>query len=360
MIHCEVGAKRRPFSIRVARPRRCFPARRRPVSQTERLHKLKRDFDAGRCLSRAQWQDELGVSFATLKRDLAYLRDRLNMPIVFDRSRGGWRLDRDTQSLGPRFEVPSLWLSAQEVHALLTMQRLLADLDADGLLAAQVDPLMQRLAGLLNEHLPDGAELGRRIRVLTVGSRPLPLPGFQAIGSALLLRRRLAVDYVARGSGARTTRVLSPQRLVHYRDNWYLDAWCHLREGLRNFSVDAIGSVRVLDERAVDVPDADVEAELGAGYGIFSGREIRWATLRFAPEAARWVARERWHRDQRSRFEADGCYVLELPYSDPRELVMDLMRHVPGVDVVAPDELREALVARVRAAAARWRDPAVP
>ncbi len=70
-------------------------------------------------------------------------------------------------------------------------------------------------------------------------------------------------------------------------------------------------------------------------YRIFSGAKVKWATLRFSAERARWVALEQWHPDQKSHFEKDGRYVLRFPYSDDRELIMDILRHVPKVEVIA-------------------------
>ena len=146
-----------------------------------------------------------------------------------------------------------------------------------------------------------------------------------------------------------TERDVSPQRLIHYRDNWYLDAWCHLRQALRSFSVDAIRQVQVLQRQAIDVPETELDSVLGAGYIIFAGSQVQWATLRFTPERARWVAAETWHPNQKGRFDADGSYLLELPYADPRELVMDILRHVPEVEVVGPVGLREAVGEKLRA-----------
>ena len=143
-------------------------------------------------------------------------------------------------------------------------------------------------------------------------------------------------------------RQVSPQRLVHYRDNWYLDAWCHWRNGLRSFSVDAVVRVQVQDTPAIDVPDAELDDVLGAGYGIFSGRHVQWAILRFSADRARWVSAERWHPDQIGRWNSQGQWLLNVPYADPRELVMDILRHVPEVDVIGPDELRAEVVHRLR------------
>jgi predicted DNA-binding transcriptional regulator YafY len=323
------------------------------MTQRERLYKLKQVFDGGGCASPARLQQMLEVSISTLKRDIALLRDRMNAPIVWDSERGGWRLDPST--VGAQIELPGLWLSAEEIHALLTMQHLLSMLDKGGMLGRYIDPWMARLAKHLDGGLPADAEVARRIRVQTVGARRVELPQFQSLGSALLRRRRAVIRYHGRSSNHETEREVSPQRLVHYRDNWYLDAWCHLRDDLRSFAVDAIHAVHVLDRAAKDVEEDELDAELGAGYGIFAGDRVQWATLRFSAERARWVAAETWHRDQRSRFDDEGRYLLEVPFTNPTELAMDILRHLPEVEVLGPPGLDREVRDRVRKATERWR-----
>ncbi|MEI7464640.1 MAG: WYL domain-containing protein [Burkholderiales bacterium] len=323
------------------------------MPQTERLYRIKNMLDSGRVLTKASLLEELGISPATLKRDLALIRDRMNAPVVFDRDLGGWKLDKAAALPGTQYELPGLWLSADEIHALLTMQHLLANLDAGGLLGPHIEPLMRRLGKLLGAGTQATEEVARRIKVQTVGARRVHLPHFQAVGSALLLRQRLVIAYHGRGRDEAGEREVSPQRLIHYRHNWYLDAWCHVRKGLRNFSVDAIERVQAIDKPAIDVAETELDAMLGSGYGIFSGKEVQWATLRFTPERARWVADETWHAKQEGHFDEQGRYVLRLPYADPRELIMDILRHIPEVEVVGPTDLAEAVSSRVAAAAVR-------
>ena len=313
------------------------------MTPAERLYRLKNLLDSHRCLPTNRLLAELEVSHATLKRDIAHLRDRMNAPVVFDRERGGYCLDAAQALAGIQYELPGLWLSAEEIHALLTMQHLLSRLDAGGLLGPHINPLLARLGKLLDGGVPSPAELSRRIRVQTVGARQVKVPHFQAVGSALLRRLRLQISYHGRGRNLVQAREVSPQRLIHYRDNCYLDAWCHLRQALRSFAVDAMQAARVLDRPAIEVADTELDEMLGAGYGIFAGRDVQWAQLRFSAERARWVAAETWHPAQRGRFEDSGCYLLELPYADPRELVMDILRHVPEVEVLGPAGLRQAV-----------------
>jgi predicted DNA-binding transcriptional regulator YafY len=320
------------------------------MSGTERIYQIDQLLGSRRFVTRNELLDRLGVSWATLKRDLAYMKDRLNAPIVFDKELGGYRFDHETPRIGPQYELPGLWFSAEEIHALLTMQHLLANLDPGGLLGPQIKPLLARLSGMLGAADDPAEQVERRVRVQTVGARKFELDHFQAVGSALLRRKRLLIRYHARGTDETTDREVSPQRLVYYRDNWYLDAWCHLRNDLRAFAVDAIERAEILDTRAKDVAEKRLDEVLGSGYGIFTGDQVTWATLRFTPERTRWLATERWHPQQEGRQLRDGSYELKVPYADDRELVMDILKYGGDCTVVGPKALRDRVAAELERA----------
>lgn len=316
------------------------------MDRSERFAIIERLLRGRRAVGFEELRERLEISRPTLYRDLAYLRDRMGVPIVRDEESGRLRLDGGAD----RHELPGLWFSAEEIHALLSMQRLLAGLDPGGLLGPHIEPLKERLARLLESGDHPAEDIARRIRILSMAARPYPTEHFQAVAAAVMERRRLLIDYRARGNGAATRREISPQRLVHYRDNWYLDAWCHLREELRSFSVDAVLAVKRLETAAVELSDDELDAALGAGYGIFAGREVKWATLRFTPERARWVAAEGWHPQQEGRFLDDGSYELRIPYSQDPELVMDILKYGPDCEVVGPGELRGKVFGMLRQA----------
>ncbi len=314
------------------------------MNQTERYYKIDQMLHDRGVVSFQTLMDELEISRATLKRDLAYLRDRLNAPIIHDRDAGGYRFDTSTKQVGKQYELPGLWFSAEEIHALLTMQHLLANLDTGGLLGPHIKPLLSRLTALIGVADNPAEEVVKRIRILTVGARQLHLDSFQSIGSALLRRKRLIIQYYARGKDEKTEREVSPQRLIHYRDNWYLDTWCHLRNELRSFSVDAIQRVELLEAKAKDVSEKTLNEVLGSGFGIFSGKDVKWATLKFSPLRARWVASEKWHPKQVGKLLEDGSYELKVPYSNDPELLMDILKYGADCTVVSPTELKTRVV----------------
>ena len=331
------------------------------MNQTERLYKIEQILHDRRLASFIELQKELEVSRATLKRDLQFLRDRLNAPIVYDREANGYRFDVPDR-YAPKHQLPGLWFNASEIHALLMMQQLLEGVQP-GLLGPHIAPLQTRLQSLLgsvnsadkgSQHGNAPAEIARRVRILHAQKRRAELRHFELIASTLLKRRRLKIRHYNRGRNEESEREISPQRLVHYRDNWYLDAWCHLRRDLRSFAVDAIRSAEMLDVTADEIGEDALNRALASGYGIFSGVETEWARLRFQPEQARWVTEEQWHPQQRSELLQDGSLILELPYANPTELVMDILRHGSGVEVLGPASLRKHVRQELKAAAARY------
>ena len=323
------------------------------MDRTERFYKIEMLIRSRGSVPFVDLMDELGVSRATLKRDLDYLRERLDAPIVYDRFANGYSMRPDARDQRQvKHELPGVWFSEREIHALLTMHQLIQGLDEGGVLARHLQPLLDKLHGMLGASDLEGKELMKRVKILSAARRPVMGRHFELIGSAITQRRRVQMRYYVRSRREETDRVISPQRLVHWRNTWYLDAWCHRSDGLRRFALDAIRSATLLEQRAKDVSIKTIEAALDAGYGVFSGARLQWASLRFTPEAAQWVQHEQWHPQQQATLHDDGSLTLRLPYSDATELAMDILRHGEQVRVVAPTALVKQVAAQTRAAAA--------
>ncbi|MDI1349856.1 WYL domain-containing protein [Aquabacterium sp.] len=324
-------------------------------AQTDRIVKIENLLRRHRLVNFQTLLNELEVSPATIKRDLTFLRDRLGCPIVYDRAEDTYRLDTSAQ-VGQRHEIPGLWFSAKELHALLTAHQLLSDLDPNGALNRHVGPLLERIHQLVGQSELDKIDVMQRIRVVNAGRRPVEAPCFEAACSALLGRKKLSFRYFTRSRQAESRREASPQRLIHYRNTWYMDAWCHKNNDLRRFALDAMAEVQVSDEKAKEVALSTVAKTLDGGYGIYAGNKVQWARLRFSALAAQWVAREQWHPDQQLHTLEDERIELKLPFVDMVELSMDILRHGPEVEVLEPKALRDEVHKQLRLALATYAD----
>ena len=144
-------------------------------AQTDRIVKIESLLRRHRLVNFQILLHELEVSPATVKRDLAYLRDRLGCPVVYDRAEDTYRLDTSAQ-VGERHEIPGLWFSAKELHALLTAHQLLSGLDPNGALNRHVGPLLERIHQLVGQSERDKIDVMQRIRVVHAGRRPVEAP----------------------------------------------------------------------------------------------------------------------------------------------------------------------------------------
>jgi predicted DNA-binding transcriptional regulator YafY len=310
------------------------------MDRYERISTLHRILKSARYpVPLARLMDELSCSRATAYRDIAFLRDALGAPIDSDGDQAAFHY---ATVEAERFELPGLWLTSEELQALLALNELVGR-TGPGILASALAPFRTRIDRLLSDQ-NDGKNFPlERIRVIGSGTRKVDESTFRHGASAVLGRKRLKFNYRARSTNEPTARTVSPQRLTHYRDNWYLDAWDHQREGLRSFALDRITRAEVRDEAALDRDEAELNQHLASSYGIFSGAPKAMATIRFSPHAARWVADEHWHSQQQGQWLNDGRYELKLPYSNSRELLMDVLKYGPDAEIVAPVSLREEM-----------------
>lgn len=292
----------------------------------------------------------LECSRSTFHRIREVMVDYLGAPIVNQRGRGyHYALDQDD-----KFELPGLWFNADEIIALALLTQISESIQPT-LVSELLKPLEKRLHQCLTGQNINPQHWQHRIRVTSQWQRPCHPDNFKLITSALLHRQQLEINHWQWQRDQHISRLISPQRLVLYRDNWYLDAWCHLRQALRTFAIDGISDARLIDNPAKEIPLTQLETHVADGYGIFAGRKQAEATLRFSPIISRRVARENWHPQQTIEWTEDNKLLLTIPYSDPRELLRDILHYGSDVEVLAPETLRNQVKTEIENTLKKYR-----
>lgn len=323
------------------------------MDKFDRIFQLHTIFtDRKTAISGPELMQKLECSKSTLHRSIELLRDILRAPVVFDGDSGGYRYE--VTSAGGTYELPGLWFSSGELQALTLIHRLIRDAGG-GLLEDQLRPLARRLNELTSHTRLNLSEAATRLRFPVLTGRPAG-SSFHTCLSATLQRKQLEISYHARGSNEKSDRAISPQRVVHYRESWYLDAWDETKAALRSFAIDRISAAQILSKAARSLPESELDEHFAGSFGIFGGRPDKVAVLQFTAERARWVADEPWHPKKEARFLEDGRYELKIPYQDSRELVMEILRHGPHVCVVAPAELRQDVRRQLAQAISQYPD----
>lgn len=312
------------------------------MAKLDRLQQLHRLFASHRRpIPLKKIADRLECAERTAHRLIEDLQNYFAAPIAYSREANGWHYETG----GDKFELPGLWLTSSELQSLTLLLSVLENF-SEGLLSEELGVVEKQIHRLLVARGIDPSTLSEHIKVLPLGNRHVPGKIFQHVGESLLARQRLTIRYKSY-SHQLTTRSISPQTLVHYRDNWYLDAFCHLRNDLRTFSLARIVSLESIAEPAQEIARDELQSHFGESYGIFAGKAKHTAKLRFFPEIAREISMQQWHPEQIGEWDGDS-YLLSFPYSNPSELIGDILRHIPNVYVEAPVALRKSVQEKLR------------
>lgn len=321
------------------------------MDKFDRFQLLHRQFRSHRKpIKLSRLAELLECSEKTVIRTIGQMRDYLGAPLVYSNEHRGWHYSGEDKQL---YELPGLWLTSSELQSLAMLLQLL-DTFANGLLNQELGEIDSSINALLQARGIDRALFESHIKVIPVSSRYVSNKRFASVCEALLNQKQLQLTYLSYNKKA-STRTVSPQTLVYYRENWYLDAWCHLRKELRTFSLARMQQVSVSPEQALSINNTELKAHFSESYGIFSGTAKFSAELRFSAQVSNEIALQQWHPKQEARW--DGAeFCLSIPYSDHRELVQDILKHTPNVIVEAPETLKAEVLKRLEEGLAQYRN----
>ncbi len=279
---------------------------------------------------------ELECSRASVYRLINLMRDVLYAPI--ETSEQGVAYQKNSH----HYELPGLWFNHEELYALLAIHQMIAEIKP-GLISQQIQPLRKRIEKILQKQGLDPSKVFRSIRILGIGQRKQQNKTFRHVASCVLNHQQANIQYTGRSNNQQSERRISPQRLSHYRDNWYLDAWCHQKKDFRTFAIDRISQIKVLKQASKKISENKLNQHYASAYGIFAGKADKLAVLKASPKLARWLAEEQWHPQQTGEWLENGAYQITLPYHNPTELIMDILKYGAEIEVIKPASLKQAV-----------------
>ena len=311
------------------------------MDRIDRFQKLHRVLKSGNYHTIVGLADFLECSPDIVKRDIKAFKELVDAPIFYDRARKGYRyLEKEVG----KFELPGLWLTASEIQGLTVMLAILKSMD-NSLLADDLDQVEQALKQILKNKKINAKKFEEKIQYLPSHKKTLNSEIFNRVAQSVLQGKQLEIRY-SDFIGRKTERLISPQKIVHYQSNWYVDAWCHLRNDLRSFAVSRIQQAEVQKEKIKSIPKTKLTGHFTQSYGIFAGKAKHQAEILFYPQVAKEVAAQQWHPDQKGEWveqQGQKAYMLSFPYSDDRELVRDILAYGNNAEVLKPAKLKNKI-----------------
>lgn len=178
------------------------------------------------------------------------------------------------------------------------------------------------------------------------GAAPLDARGralLDALREARLARRKVRLRYRKAHVDGAADRVVCPYALVAAQGCWYLVAFCETGQGVRVFRVDRIAAAEATDEPFAVRPDFRLGDVVRDGRVFATAEEPEQLVVRYSPVVARWIR----EREPGGRAEPDGSYVVAHPLADEAWAVRHVLQYGAEAEVLAPESVREAIVARL-------------
>ena len=258
---------------------------------------------------------------------------RLGTPMKYSRLHEGWYYE------DPYYVLPPVILTGEEVLAFFLGQELF-----QRYLGTSFEQPLRMALDKIKQHLPEhiGYDLNAETSVFAfTGGATLEVNPelLTELNQAILSKRRVEMIYYSASSGEVCTRVVDPYYLHNIRGDWYLIAYCHKREEVRDFLVGRIREWKMLLETFQIQPGFSLKEYLEQGFMAERGKEPVDIVIKFDEYQARWIRERQWHPSQQIDELPSGELILRLRVGGIQEVKRWIMGYGPHAKVLQPESL---------------------
>src|SRR5688572_20740449 len=309
---------------------------RPPIERMLRIHEELRRGAFTNCTKLA---GSLEVSRKTIVRDIAFMRDRLELPIEFDARINAYRYTH------PVSGFPTVQVSEGELLALLVARKALEQYRGTPF-HRQLEASFEKLTGGLKDRISfSPADELQSVSFKNVGLGKADLAVFNALTGATLRQHEIEFEYRKPGETKAVRRRVQPYHLAHRENLWYLVAFDTERGALRTFALPRISNPTVLKTLFVRPPDFSPEKFFSNALGVLGGERDYRVVIRFCAAVADRICEREWHESQELRDLPDGRLELRLRLGALPEIERWVLTWGSDAEVVQPKELRDRLKA---------------
>jgi proteasome accessory factor B len=313
-----------------------------------RIHEILQDGRLTNCTKLAQ---QLEVSTKTVMRDLAFMRDQLDLPAEYDAGTYSWRYAYPVKAF------PTVQISEGELLALLVAQKALEQYQGTPY-HDQLAHAFAKLSAGLNDRIsfsPAGTLRSVSFHQMGLGKADMKL--FEKLSRAVNESVEIEFDYRKPQQRRHERRKVQPYHLANRENSWYLVGYDLERQALRNFAVGRMQALAVTDRKFTRPADFSPERHFGKAFGAFVGTGNYRVTVRFRPAVAEQVRERFWHESQETVDLPDGGVEFTVHLGGLDEILRWILGWGEHAEVVAPEELRRLVRERAAATAAVYARP---
>ena len=285
----------------------------------------------------SQLAAELEVTTKTVYRDIAFMRDRMELPVVFEPAYNGYCYD------GEVGQFPTVQISEGELFAMLVAEKAMQQYRGTNFekpLMSAFRKITDSLTDTLSFNLD---EFDQSISFRTSAEPVLNLDVIDALAKAAAGNRQLQFNYRKPGARKAASRVVDPYHLANVNGEWFLFAHCHLRNDIRTFTPARISDMKPTGKTFKPPKKFSLEKRLRGSFAIVTGDKEQKIVIRFNELVADYIREKRWHPTQRQRNLKDGGVELTMRLTSLNEVHRWVMTWCGNAQVIKPAELAQSV-----------------
>jgi len=316
-----------------------LPLSRPPLERMLRIHQA---IHSGKYPNATTLAGELEVSTKSIYRDIEFMRDRLELPVEFDGARNGFHYTEEVSNF------PTLQITEGELFALLVAEKALQQYRGTAFERPLLSAFKKMAASLPDTVSLNLADWEQTISFRTSAEPILNVEIFDTLAKATARHGQLLLTYRKPGRKETEPRIVDPYHLANINGEWFLFAYCHLRNDIRTFVPSRIQEAELTGKTFIRPQKFSLEKRLRDTFGVVTGQGEFEVVIRFDELVSDYIREKRWHPSQQLIELEDGGVELRLKLSSLAEIQRWILSWGGQACALAPAELVESLKAAAR------------
>src|SRR4030066_1971717 len=156
----------------------------------ERFIWLEHRVRSGKYPNATSLSGQFEISVKTAQRDIEFMRDRLNCPLLYDKTSKGYYYEDDT------FSLPMVYLSSEELSSLLIARKFLKDI-SEGYIGRDIPTIVEKITTVLKKHVAEESFIDKALSFQLIENSPASEEIFKAVLEGCMKRRSLSFTYLS-------------------------------------------------------------------------------------------------------------------------------------------------------------------
>lgn len=313
------------------------------LTNLERVFWINKQINQNGCVSTAEVIKRFEITNRTVLRTIEHMRDRLDLPIKYCMEKKAYHYTE------PVHYLPIIELTEGELLAVVLSGELIKQYRGSAIgeqLQSAIGKILSNTTENISVSLRDLADI-YSFEASTTNEVDLVI--FQKLSKAIKDKLIAQMTYFTAETATVKSRQVEPLHLRNHLGKWYLIAFDHLRQEVRDFYLGRIRALELTEEHFTIKENFNLKAYLDKGFFMIRSEKVVEVEMVFDQYQSRWIREQSpLHVSEQREELADGRLKITVQVTALDGIKRFVMQYGSHVKIIAPLELQEAIKLEIK------------